>query len=146
MVLAMILSLVGGWRSMGHSANFDEQRFCKAIIGQKTTNQWDEFVQILSLLDSKEEKGLILMDTERNLPLVYFSGNPHRFLLPYQLDYEIGCSLPASYVDYIVVYGDPRYDGVVRKHSEALKGQLPGFECIAKVGKRLVFKRVVSTL
>lgn len=145
MALAMVLALVGGWQSMKHSSNIDEQRFYQAVFEQKHTDHWGDFMHILSLLGGPGEKGLVLMDTERNLPLVYFSGNPRRFLLPYQLDYEIGCSLPASYVEYVVVYGDPRYDGVLRKHPAALQGTLPGFACIATIGKRLVFKRVEAT-
>ena len=145
MTLAMVLALVGGWHSMKHSLNLDEQRFHKAVFEQQHTDHWADFMNILSLLGGQGEKGLILMDTERNLPLVYFSGNPQRFLLPYQLDYEIGCSLPASYVEYVVVYGDPRYDGVLRKHPTLLQDALPGFECIATIGKRLVFKRVDTT-
>jgi|GEM_PF-3078093 len=141
--LGMILGLAGGWVDMMHSPDRAEQQFIQALLHQQRDTRIDG---LYSLFDAVHDtKGKILMDTERNMPLIFFSGTPRRFLLPYQLDYEMGLSLPAAYVDYVVVYADPAYDGIARKHPSVMHKKLVGFSCIAEQGKRLVFKRQDET-
>ena len=137
--LGMILGLAGGWADMMHSPDRAEQQFARALLHQQRDSRIDGLYRLFDAVH--DTQGKILMDTERNMSLIFFSGTPRRFLLPYQLDYEMGLSLPAAYVDYVVVYADPTYDGIARKHPSVMHKKLAGFSCIAEHGKRLVFKR-----
>lgn len=137
--LGMILGLAGGWVDMMHSPDRAEQQFVRALLYQQRDTRLDGIFKMLDVVDGT--KGKILMDTEHNMSLIFFSGTPRRFLLPYQLDYEMGLSLPVSYVDYVVVYADPACDGIARKHPSVMHKTLAGFSCVAAHGKRLVFKR-----
>jgi hypothetical protein len=136
------LLLIGGWFDMEQSPDKAEQQFVHALLRQEPNHRLQGINNILNAL--KDSRGRILMDPERNMELIFFSNNPQRFLLPEQLDYEMGLSLPAMYVDYVVVYTDPTYDAVARRHPSVMTEKLAGFNCILKQGKRLVFKRTAA--
>lgn len=133
------LLLIGGWFNMIQSPDKTEQQFVHALLHREPDHRLQGAHDILNAL--KGSKGRILMDPKQNMELIFFSNSPRRFLLPEQLDYEMGISLPAMYVDYVVVYADPNHDAVARRHPSVINGKLAGFNCILKQGKRLVFKR-----
>ncbi|MCK9174464.1 MAG: hypothetical protein M0O96_04215 [Desulforhopalus sp.] len=134
--------LVGGWFGMVQSPDKTEQQFVRALLQREPDHRLQGAHNILNAL--KGSRGRILMDPEQNMELIFFSNSPRRFLLPEQLDYEMGISLPAMYVDYVVVYADPNHDAVARRHPSVMTGKLAGFDCILKQGKRLVFKRTAT--
>jgi hypothetical protein len=141
LVAALIVSLAGGYRYAATTQEPMEKKFYAAILKGQTDQQWQQSIDLLNRIAGFDDTGKILMDSNRNMPLVFISGSPKRFLLPYQLDFEISLSLPAAYADYIVVHSDSSQDAVARRYPQALEGRLPGFTLIGTYGSRSLFKR-----
>ncbi len=141
LVTTLAFSLVGGYRQAASTQDPMERKFYAAIVNGETDPEWTEKRALSRHLGGEEETGKILMDSRRNLDLIFISGNPKRFLLPYQLDFEVGLSLPAAYVEYVVVYDDPAQDMVAQRYPQAVNGTLPGFRLVEKFGPRLLYQR-----
>lgn len=145
LLAALAISLAGGYRQAATTQDPMEKKFYAAIWKGEIDQEWQQTSHLVKEVSGFEDTGTILMDSSRNLPLVFISGSPKRFLLPYQLDFEIGLSLPAAYVEYIVVHADSNKDMVAKRYPQALDGRLPGFSLVGEYGPRLLFKRTVTS-
>lgn len=88
----------------------------------------------------RAEPGTILLDDARLFSLVYLEGNPKRFLLPYEYEFEGAVRTPALFARFVIVdaSGDDR---VTRVHPLARFGVLPGYFLRARHENLLLYER-----
>jgi hypothetical protein len=116
----------------------DERALAAALIGRAPLDAtMAPFRQISAHLGTR---GAILADDALLYPLVYVSGMPERFVLPYQYEYASALSNPHAAVQYVVVARRPE-DTVYALYPSVEFGRLPGFHEIDRLPGYLVFER-----
>lgn len=94
-----------------------------------------------SLLKNLDRESAVLIDDTRGFPVVFLEGNPRRFVLPYQYEYETVLSSPRLFVRYVVV-SSPTTDRIAGKWPEALYGNLQGFKLVGRFGDFILYEQM----
>ena len=112
------------------------------VLGRATPPNWmSASLQAADFLRSAP--GTVLLDDARLFPVVFLEGNPRRFLLPYEYEFETALRAPALWARFVIVdeTGDDR---ITRAHPLARHGILPGFYLRSRFGELLIYQRALE--
>src|SRR5579875_2324730 len=84
--------------------------------------------------------GPVLLDDGIFYPVVAFSSDTRRFILPYQARFRAAIEAPGSFARYVVVAPNDPNDQVAAAHPSVARGVLNGFELLDSVGPYRVFR------
>lgn len=84
--------------------------------------------------------GPVLLDDGIFYPVVAFSSDTRRFILPYQARFRAAIEAPGSFARYVVVAPNDPNDQVAAAHPSVARGVLKGFELLDSVGPYRVFR------
>ncbi|MBI3358624.1 MAG: hypothetical protein HY037_03420, partial [Nitrospirae bacterium] len=102
MTACMIVSLFASFFMPLYSLENNERNFLRALYGFHYEKNIVEFQNVAAVL--QHTKGEILLDDANLFPVVYFTGDARRFLLPYNYGFYSALSNPARFgVQYAVV-------------------------------------------
>ena len=90
----------------------------------------------------KGTEGKILMDDGQMFPLVVFTGQTKRFVLPYQFTFIYYFSNPKAKVDYIVVNKKDSRDKVIKTYPNSIYGYMEGYYVFYQNDTVIIFKNV----
>jgi hypothetical protein len=121
------------------SEDFVERAFFRNLLGLPAGKNLDTAQKLAKRL--QETQGLVLMDDQVNFKIVYFTGTPARFILPYQYAFRTALSAPEEFVNYIIVSMETSHDKVLQAYPGALLGQIPGFEKVYELPGATLFQR-----
>ncbi|MCX7822288.1 MAG: hypothetical protein N2260_02440 [Syntrophobacterales bacterium] len=136
LIVSFILTFAFNWALLNKYP--EEQAFIKAL--EKPLDH-STIKSAKTLIQELDQEGNILIDDARGFPLVFFEGNPRRFILPYQYEYETVLSSPYLFVRYVVV-SSTTIDRVAGRWQEALYGNLHGFKLIGTFGHFILYERI----
>lgn len=140
--IALRLSLVtlffAGSYKMLHSKSPLESNFTQAIFGMPFEGNLDSSRELLQLI---KNPGKILLDDQYLYKVIYLSGTPNKFIVPFQSAFDAAINDPAKHVEYVVVSKFPSLDKVLSRYPSALMGQLKGFHLVKEVDDAYLFER-----
>lgn len=120
-----------------HGDATEEKLFMQIIHGQKITGNLQPYMEIL---DATKDQGIILADDTTLYPLVFLSGNPSRFILPYNYEFDPALATPQAHARYIVLTPQPNKDKVAGRFPKALQGYLPHYTQAGRFGQLLLYE------
>lgn len=97
LVLINFLSLVFAPK---YSPNFYEKNFAKILLFEKSERNLVPYMEVASLLDV--DNRCVLMDDADSFPVVYFSKDIKKFILPYRNEFYTVLSNPSLFTNWIV--------------------------------------------
>ncbi len=112
------------------------------VVGRTQVHSWIAERELVAVL--RHEPGTVLLDDARLFPIVLLEGNPQRFLLPYEYEFQSALRTPSLFARFVVVdsSGD---DQLTRVHPLARHGILPGFFLRSRHGELLLYERIAPS-
>lgn len=117
-----------------------EQNFSKMLF-HKPYQQNITFAKDLGL-ELRNTEGQILTDDQTTFPVVYFTDQPWRYILPYQDEFKTIISSPKEFASYVIASKTPEYDQILKAFPEMLVGRLDGYKLIKENEDYVVYKRI----
>ncbi|MBW2072681.1 MAG: hypothetical protein JRI89_15690 [Deltaproteobacteria bacterium] len=117
----------------------EEKGFARALYGHGNFQNLQNDLELLERLGSK---GRVLLDDTTLYSLVYLYGDPKRFLLPYEYEFETALSAPRLFVSYVVVSKNKFRDRLLGRYPLASAGFLQGYELVADFGRAVLYRRL----
>lgn len=139
LVASFIATLIFNWLYLEKYR--EEYTFIKALespVEQSTVKNAKLLIQNI------DREGTILIDDTKGFPVVFLDGNPRRFILPYQYEYETVLSSPHLFVRYVIISSSEK-DRVAGRWQEALYGSLYGFRLVGKFGNFFLYERIIDS-
>lgn len=133
----VVLFFAGGYMML-HSPSPVESNFTKAIFGLPFEGNLKSSKELLQLI---KKPGKVLLDDTYLFRVVYLSGTPHKFILPFQSSFHAAINDPSKYVEYVVVSKFPVLDQVLSRYPSVLMGKLQGFHLVKEVDDAYLFER-----
>jgi hypothetical protein len=121
----VIAALIWGWFVIHNSPAAEERAFGQFLIGSSFVSSNEEYREAAVVL--RETKGKILLDDSQLYPLVVLDGDPSRFILPYNYEFDAAVANPHLFAQCVVVYRDPYKDQIAGAWPDVLRERLPGF-------------------
>jgi hypothetical protein len=117
----------------------DERAFARALVGIAPPATLEPVRDVAAKI-AGGPSDRVLLDDLHLYPLVHESGDPRRFLLPYQYDFEAAATNPAAFVRFVVL-ARRKDDMITALYPDAEFSGLPGFREIDRTPTVLVFER-----
>jgi hypothetical protein len=124
--------------AMLNSHHDAEKSFAGLFLGNVPAPMFERERELAAFIDSTFRSGeTILLDDANGYPIVTFTKNPRRFLMPYQYPFRSAVISPSSFVDALIV-GDPKTnegktDVLNQFHHDIYKNGLPSFHLLMDV-------------
>lgn len=137
--IVVVLACALAWWSLPSSPNAEETAFGRLFVGQPIPSAVAPFREVAEALRSVQ--GMILLDDSHLYPVVALLGQPGRFILPYNYEFDAAVAAPARFAEYVVVYRGAGQDRIAAAWPGALAGELPGYYLMYEAGDIAVFRR-----
>ena len=140
LVIALAVSLFSSFWFMARGGSPEERLFLKGISGKECGNL-ALYKELLAQVDATDPGAAILLDDTRQYPLVFLDGNPKRFILPYEYEYETVLAAPELFVDYLVLPERSVRDRLAGKYPLGRFGYVDRYQLVGKYGDLLLFRK-----
>lgn len=135
----LALSFVCSFAAPLVSANAEERTFARALLTGSVAPNLTEYRAVADALSAHGD-GPVLLDDTIFYPVIFLTGEPQRFILPYQYEYETALANPRL-ARYVVASRHDTSDALTATHPTIADGTLPGFAVVATTAHYLVFAR-----
>ncbi len=110
LIVLLVAFLIIGNIAFFNFAGDHENQFARALSRQQVVIEPSYYLEISELLNDAD--GRILMDDDILHPVIIYTDDVTRFILPYNLDFKSGLNKPGVIADFIVMAENPYIDRV----------------------------------
>jgi hypothetical protein len=135
----LVVSFLASFAMPFFSPDGGERAFVAALVGAAPSSNLAP-VRALATRIAGGPGDHVLLDDLHLYSLVHESGDPRRFILPYQYEFESAASNPAAFARYVVL-ARRKDDMIAALYPDAEFSGIPGFREILRTPAVLVFER-----
>lgn len=112
-----LITIIFSFVLIPFSPDYNERTFARAILGMKIEENLVEYKKVADFINT-HSNGHILMDDSWGFPIVYFSKDTKRFILPYMYEFYSAVASPQLFAKWIIVNIDSESDKVLNSLPE----------------------------
>ncbi|MEN3028063.1 MAG: hypothetical protein ABDH29_02330 [Aquificaceae bacterium] len=141
--LSMLVAFLSAFFLPLQSKEVNERFFVRSFFGAKVDKELslEEDLRVSQLIKEYNCRKT-LADDVYSFPVVYFSGEPKRFVLQYNYEFYTYMSNPWLYADCLLLSIEGRGDALALHFSKAKHGFLQGYYLVHKGEKYMLYRRV----
>ncbi len=143
----ILVSIPLSLRGMLNSAHEQERQFAAMYLGQEPPQVFEHERRLAAFITSElDPTEKILLDDANGFPIVAYTKQPQRFMLPYQYMFPSAAISPASFIDAFIVARpstpEGKSDQMNRFHEHVFDDGLPRTELLREVGPWRLYRVV----